>query len=56
MPTTIASPPIRTKKLGLRKNGASAREYGSNRRPPVTLRGSVIRRLGWGDEMATAAR
>jgi hypothetical protein len=28
MPTSAARPPIRTKKPGLRKYGASAREYG----------------------------
>ena len=39
----------------LRKKGASAREYGWSRRPPVRLRGSVTLRLGSGDEKATAA-
>src|SRR6476646_6088565 len=55
MPTSAARPPIRTKKPGLRKYGASAREYGWSRRRPESVRGSVTRRRGSGLEMATAA-
>jgi len=55
MPTTIARPPMRTKKPWLRKNGASTREYGWSRRPPVRWRGRVTLRLGSGDEKAKAA-
>jgi hypothetical protein len=43
------------KKPGLRKYGASAREYGSGRRLPGRERGRVIfRRRGCGVEIETA--
>jgi len=42
------------KKPGLRKYGASAREYGSGRRLPGSERGRVTLRRGVGDEIETA--
>jgi hypothetical protein len=45
---------MRMKKPGLRKYGASAREYGSGLRLPGRVRGRMTRRLGSGVEIATA--
>jgi hypothetical protein len=42
------------KKPGLRKYGASTREYGSGRRLPGSERGRVMRRRGCGVEIETA--
>src|SRR5581483_1949930 len=53
-PTSAASPPTRTKKPGLRKNGASTREYGCTRRRGKG-RASFARRRGSGVEIATAS-
>src|SRR5581483_3666689 len=47
IPTSTARPPTRTKKPGLRKNGASAREYGYRRRR-VGRNGRVQCRRVWG--------
>jgi hypothetical protein len=52
--TSAPRPPMRMKKPGLRKYGASAREYGSGLRLPGSERGSVIRRRGCGVESETA--
>src|SRR5690348_7342873 len=54
MATSTPRPPIRMKKPGLRKYGASAREYGSGLRLPGSERGRVIRRRGCGVEIETA--
>ncbi len=51
-PTSTASPPIRTKKPGLRKYGASAREYGWGRLRSGRLRGSLTLRRSSGVEVA----
>jgi len=42
--TSAPRPPMRMKKPGLRKYGASTREYGSGLRLPGRERGRVIRR------------